>query len=154
MKKITSLLLCMVLVLSAFCVNAVAAERCMEVSVTVSDDGAVTVAVAAKEPAANARLTVDFDSDYLTYVDCETPFAVHSVKAQEGKLIIGLANPSSGLGNEALELAVVHFRATGRWDTTDITVTAEHIGGKQVNESVTLPAQGSGYRFQDVEAGT
>ena len=154
MKKITSLLLCMVLVLSMFCGNAVAAERCMEVSVTVSDDGAVTVAVAAKEPAANARLTVDFDSDYLTYVDCETPFAVHSVKAQEGKLIIGLANPSSGLGNEALELAVVHFRATGRWDTTDITVTAEHIGGKQVNESVTLPAQGSGYRFQDVEAGT
>ena len=36
MKKLTSLLLCMVLVLSMFCVNAAAAEAtCMEAGVTV-----------------------------------------------------------------------------------------------------------------------
>ena len=151
MKKITSLLLCMVLVLSAFCGNAAAAEStCMEAGVTAAD-GTVTVAVTAKQPAANARLTVDFDSDYLTYVACETPFAVHSVKAEEEKLTIGLANASSGT-HEAEELVKLTFAVTGRWDRTDITVTAVNYGGKAVTESVTVTAVGSGYRFEDVPA--
>ena len=94
MKRIASVLLCMALLLSMFTLNAAAAENaCIEAGVTVIDDGTVTVTVTAKQSAANARLTVSFDSDYLTYVGCETPFAVHSVKAEEGKLTIGLANP-------------------------------------------------------------
>ena len=95
MKKLTSVLLCMVLVLSLFCANAAAAENaCMEAGVTVSDD-IVTVTVSSKLSAANARLTVDFDSDYLTYTGYETGFAVHRVKAEEEKLTIGLANASA-----------------------------------------------------------
>ncbi len=152
MKKITSLLLCMVLVLSMFAVNAAAESACMEAGVTVVDDGTVTVTVTAKQAAANARLTVDFDADYLTYVGCETPFAVHSVKAEAEKLTIGLANPSSGIVNEAEELVNLHFEMTGHWDKTEVTVTAVSYGGKAVNESVTLTAVGGGYRFQDVTA--
>lgn len=151
MKKLTSLLLCMVLVLSVFGVNAAAAEtECMEAGVTVADDGTVTVAVAGKQPAANARLTVDFDSDYLTYVDCETPYAVHSVKAEDGKLTIGLANSSAA--GEALELVNLRFQMTGRWDRTELTVTAVHFGGKAVDASVSLAVTGEGYRFEDVPA--
>ena len=154
MKKLTSLLLCMVLVLSMLCVNAAAAENaCIEAGAVVADDGTVTVVVTALQSAANARLTVAFDADYLTYVGCETPFAVHSVKAEDEKLTIGLANPSSGNRNESEELINLHFKATGRWDQTDITVTAQKLGGKTVDESVTLTAVGSGYRFQDVTAG-
>lgn len=153
MKKITSLLLCMVLVLSMFCLNAAAAETtCMEAGLTVLEDGTVMVVVNAKQPAANARLVVDFDPAYLTYVACETPFAVHSVKAEEKKLTIGLANPSSQV-IESGELVNLTFRATGAWDRTEVTVTAENYGGKALQESVTLTAVGSGYRFQDVEAG-
>lgn len=153
MKKITSLLLCMMLVLSMFCANASAAEAaCMEAGVTVAADGIVTVTVTARQPAANARLTVDFDSDYLTYVSCETPFAVHSVKAEEEKLTIGLANSSTGIVNETEELVNLHFEMTGGWDKTDITVTAVSYGGKTVNEAATVTAVGSGYRFQDVTA--
>ena len=153
MKKITSLLLCMVLVLSMFAVNAAAESACMEAGVTVVDDGTVTVTVTAKQAAANARLTVDFDSDYLTYVGCETPFAVHSVKAEEDKLTIGLANPSA-MANEALELVNLRFEVTGGWDETSVLVTADRFGGQAVCETVTVTVQGTGYRFQDVPAGT
>lgn len=152
MKKITSLLLCMVLVLSAFGLTAAAEGTCMEAGVTVAGDGTVTVAVIAKQPAANARLTVDFDPAYLTYVGCETPYAVHSVRAEEEKLTIGLANASAG-ANEAAELVSLLFRVTGGWDESRVTVTAEKLGGRQVNESVTVTAVGSGYRFRDVAAG-
>ena len=153
MKKLTSVLLCMVLVLSMFCVNAAAAETaCMEAGVTVSEDGTVTVAVRAKQPAANARLTVDFDSDYLTYVDCETGFAVHSVKAEEEKLTVGLASASANAVKAGETLAQLRFAVTGRWDETAITLTAVNFAGKAVNESMTLNVPGSGYRFRDVKA--
>ena len=153
MKKITSLLLCMVLVLSMFCVNAAAAEgTCMEAGVAVSDDGTVTVVVTAKQATANARLVVDFDSDYLTYVGYETAFAAHSAKVEEQKLTIGLANASANAAAAGDKLVTIRFEMTGHWDKTDITVTAVTYGGKQVDESVTLTAQGGGYRFQDVTA--
>lgn len=154
MKKLTSVLLCMVLVLSMFCVNAAAAETaCMEAGVTVLENGTVTVVVSAKQSAANARLTVDFDSDYLIYEGCETEFAVSSIQAEEQKLTVGLANASANAVKAGDVLAQLKFRVTGRWDETDITVTAVKYGGKNVNESVTLTAVGSGYRFQDVKAG-
>ena len=154
MKKLTSVLLCMVLVLSMFCVNAAAAETaCMEAGVTVSENGTVTVAVRAKQSAANARLTVDFDSDYLTYVGCETGFAVHSVKEEEEKLTVGLANASANAVKAGEILAQLRFEVTGRWDATDLTLTAVRYDGKTVNETVSCNVQGSGYRFQDVKAG-
>ena len=153
MKKITSVLLCMVLVLSVFCVNAAAAEPvCMEAGAAVSDDGTVVVTVSAKQSAANARLTVDFDSDYLTYEGYETAFAVHSVKAEEEQLTVGLANASADALEAGDVLAKFRFRMTGHWDKTAITVNAERFGGKAVDESVTVTAVGGGYRFQDVKA--
>ena len=153
MKKLTSVLLCMVLVLSMFCVNAAAAETaCMEAGVTVLENGTVTVVVSAQQTAANASLTVDFDSDYLTYVGYETGFAVHSVKAEAEQLTVGLANASANAVKAGDTLVELRFEMTGRWDETDITLTAVRYGGKAVNETVTCNVQGSGYRFEDVKA--
>lgn len=153
MKKLTSLLLCMVLVLTMFCGTAAAAEtERMEAGVMVSDDGTVMVTVRAKQAAANARLTVDFDSDYLTFDGYETAFAAASVRAEEEQLTIGLANASANAVKAGDTLIELRFRMTGHWDKTDITVTAVSYGGKAVNESVTLTAVGGGYRFQDVKA--
>ena len=154
MKKITSLLLCMVLVLSMFCVNAAAESACMEAGVTVLDDGSVTVVVTAKQTAANARLVVDFDPAYLRYVGCETAFAVQTVKADDGKLTIGLANATVAAVEAGSKLAEIRFQMTGHWDQTQLTVTAERYAGKNVQESQVLTVQGGGYRFQDVTAGT
>lgn len=153
MKKITSLLLCLVLVLSAFTLTAAAEGTCMEAGVMAAEDGTVTVVVTAQKPAANAHLTVEFDPGCLTYVGCETPFAVHSVKAEEDKLTIGLANPSA-MANEALELVNLRFEMTGGWDETSVLVTADRFGGQAVSETVTVTVQGTGYRFKDVPAGT
>ena len=153
MKKLTSLLLCMVLVLSLFCVNAAAAENtCMEAGVTVSDSGAVTVVVKALKTAANAHLVVSFDPDYLTYVGHDTAFAAHSVKAEEEKLTIGLANATADAVTAGAELVKLSFEMTGRWDKTDIAITAERYGGEKVDETVMVTVEGTGYRFQDVTA--
>lgn len=152
MKKLTSLLLCMVLVLSLFCVNAAAAENaCMEAGVTVAEN-TVTVAVTAKQAAANAHLVVSFDSDYLTYVGHDTAFAAHTVKAEEEKLTIGLANATANAVGAGEELVKLHFAMTGSWDKTDIAITAERYGGEKVDETVTVSVIGDGYRFQDVTA--
>ncbi|MBE6950434.1 MAG: S-layer homology domain-containing protein [Ruminococcaceae bacterium] len=146
MKRFTSLLLCMVLVLSLFCVNAAAAETtCIEARATVVDDGTVTVVVTAKEPTANARLTVGFDSDYLTYTGYETAFAVHSVKAEEEQLTIGLANATANAVPAGGELVKVSFDMTGHWDETAIEITSG-------SEKLTVVAEGPGYRFEDVTA--
>lgn len=139
MKKITSVLLCMVLVLSMFCVNAAAAQSpCMEAGVTVLENGTVIVAVRAKQAAANARLTVDFDSDCLRYNGCETAFAVHSVAEGEEKVTAGLANASAKALQAGEELIAFRFEMTGSWSKTVVTVTAESFGGKKVNESLAL----------------
>ena len=138
MKKITSLLLCVVL-LSVFCVNPAAAETtCMEAGVTVSENGTVTVTVTAKQSAANARLTVDFCSDELTYVGYETAFAAHSVKAEAEKLTIGLANASANAVKAGDEVIEITFASNGNAAGAEIVVTAERFGGKTVGESVSL----------------
>ena len=154
MKKFVSGLLCMVLLLSMFCVSASAEENtCIEAGVTVSEDGTVTVVVKALQTAANARLTVSFDPDYLTYVGYETAFAVHSVQAAGEKLTIGLANASAKAVKAGDEVVKLTFAVTGNWDQTGLTVAAESYGGRKVNETVTLSIEGAGYRFQDVTAG-
>ena len=138
MKKIASLLLCMVLLLSVCCVNVSAAENaCIGAGVTVAEDGTVTVAVSAKAAAANARLTVGFDADRLTYTGCETAFAVATVKEEAGKLTIGLASPTAeavAAGEELLKLTFASEDAMG----AKVTVTAERFGGKAVGETVAL----------------
>ena len=83
MKKCTSLLLCLVLVLSLFSVNAAAAENTgIEARAAAAGDGTVTVVVSSTLPTANARLTVSFNSEQLTYTGYQTAFAVHAVRAE------------------------------------------------------------------------
>ena len=139
MKKLTSLLLCMVLVLSMLCVNAAAAENaCIEANAVVADDGTVTVVVTALQSAANARLTVAYDAACLTYVDCETAAAVSSVRTEEGKLTIGLADASVNALQAGDELVKLRFQADGSAAGTEITVAAEAYGGKKDGEAITL----------------
>ena len=155
MKKIASVLLCMVLLFAMFPVNAAAAQNnCMEASVTMSDDGTVTVAVKALQAAANARLNVTFDSAYLRYVGHETAFAAHSVREEAGKLTIGLANSGTNALKAGDELVKLTFAVTGAWDKTELTVTAETFGGKKVDETAAFTLEGPGIRFQDVAVGS
>lgn len=144
MKKITSLLLCLVLVLSVAVVPASAFDG----GVT-TQNGIVTLTLGA-DAAAYARMRVDFDSDYLTYLDYQTEFDVHSVMAEEDRLEIGLANASS---RKMKELIVIRFRVTGAWDRTQIAVTTERVDGANGYGTYTFYLYGDGYRFQDVTAG-
>ena len=142
MKKITSLLLCLMLVLSMALPAAA-----FSTGVTMQS-GVVTLTLGA-DAAANARMTVEFDPNYLTYLDYETDFAVHSVRAEAGRLEIGLANASS---QKLQELMVIRFRVTGAWDQTQISVTTERVDGENGYGTYTSYLYGDGYRFQDVTA--
>ena len=143
MKKITSLLLCLMLVLSMAVVPAAA----FSTGVTMQN-GIVTLTLGA-DAAANARMTVEFDPNYLTYLDYETDFTVHSVREEDGRLEIGLANASS---QKLQELMVIRFRVTGAWDQTQISVTTERVDGESSYGTHTSYLYGEGYRFQDVTA--
>lgn len=143
MKKCTAVLLCMVLVLSLFCVNAAAAQSpVIEAGATVSE-GVVTVELRALQTTANAHLTVDFDPNCLSYTGCETAFTVHTVKSEEGKLTIGLANATADAVSAGGTLAELSFAVTGDWKQTAITVTAD-------GQALTVLAGES--RFEDVTA--
>ena len=142
MKKITSLLLCLMLVLSM-------ALPAAAFSTGVTMHSGVVTLTRGADAAANARMTVEFDPNYLTYLDYETDFAVHSVRAEEGRLEIGLANASS---QKLQELVVIRFRVTGAWDQTRISVTTERVDGENGSGTYTSYLYGEGYRFQDVTA--
>ena len=142
MKKITSLLLCLMLVLSMALPAAA-----FSTGVTMHS-GVVTLTLGA-DAAANARMTVEFDPNYLTYLDYETDFTVHSVREEDGRLEIGLANASS---QKLQELMVIRFRVTGAWDQTRISVTTERVDGENGSGTYTSYLYGEGYRFQDVTA--
>lgn len=148
MKKFTSLLLCLMLVLSVAAVPAAAEQGSFGANVTM-ENGIVTVTVSAAA-VANARLHVDFDPAYLTYESYETAFAVHSVRADGGRLEIGLANASD---QKLDELMVIRFQVTGAWDRTEITVTTERLDGVAVNETLAVTVEGTGCRFVDVQPG-
>ncbi len=143
MKKCTAVLLCMVLVLSLFCVNAAAAQSpVIEAGATVSE-GVVTVELRALQTTANAHLTVDFDPNCLSYTGCETAFTVHTVKAEDGKLTIGLANATADAVSAGGTLAELSFAVTGDWKQTAIDITAD-------GQTLTVLAGES--RFEDVTA--
>ena len=145
MKKCTSLLLCLVLVLSLFSVNAAAAENTgIEARAAAAGDGTVTVVVSSTLPTANARLTVSFNSEQLTYTGDQTAFAVHAVRAEQEQLTIGLANASSAAVTG--ELVRIRFRLADGCTGTAITV-------KSGSETVTVPVEKTGPRFQDVPEG-
>lgn len=145
MKKCTSLLLCLVLVLSLFSVNAAAAENTgIEARAAAAGDGTVTVVVSSTLPTANARLTVSFNSEQLTYTGCQTAFAVHAVQAEQEQLTIGLANASSAAVTG--ELVRIRFRLADGCTETAVTV-------KSGSETVTIPVEKTGPRFQDVPEG-
>ena len=143
MKKITSLLLCLMLVLSMAVVPAAA------FSTGVTMQGGIVTLTLGADAAANARMTVEFDPNYLTYLDYETDFTVHSVREEDGRLEIGLANASS---QKLQELMVIRFRVTGAWDQTQISITTERVDGENGYGTYTSYLYGDGYRFQDVTA--
>ena len=144
MKKLTSLLLCLMLVLSVAVVPAAAFTG----SVTTEHD-IVTLTLGA-DAAAHARLNVEFDPDYLTYLDYKTDFTVHSVRAEEGRLEIGLANASD---QKLDDLMVIRFRITGAWDQTQIAVSTVRVDGENGYGTYTFYLYGDGCRFEDVQPG-
>ncbi len=153
MKKLTSVLLCLALVLTMALPAFAAETQRMEASTVVDADSAtVTVVVRAKQSTANARLHIAFDADYLTYQAIQSDMAVSSAKAEEASVTIGLASATADAVQTGGELVEVTFAMTGLWDETNLIVSLESHNGGKCDEALTVTAQGPGYRFEDVKA--
>lgn len=147
MKKLTSVLLCAVLVLSLCSVTAAASENAyMEANVDVSAEGVVTLTLKAARPVTNAKLHVAYDSNLLTCVDAQAAGTVSSVQYKENQVTIGLAWASKDAAAAGENLAVLTFAIQGSWSEEALTVTVENWNSeKGIGETVAL-----GYRYDDV----
>ncbi len=152
MKKCTSALLCLVLVLM-LAVPGLAADTAHMEAAALVDSATVTVVVTAKQSTANARLTIGFDADYLCYQAFQTDMAVGTAKAEKHQVTIGLASATADAVATGNTIAKVTFAVTGNWDETALTVGLVSCNGTALDEKLTLTVQGSGYRFEDVRAG-
>ncbi len=154
MKKLTSVLLCLAMLL-ALAVPGFAAETVHAEATAVVDaaSATVTVVLKAKQPTANAKLSITFDPRFVTYKSMESDMAVFSAKAEDDSVTIGLANATADALKTGDTLASVTFAMTGLWDKTDLTVALESHNGTVVEETMTLTAEGPGYRFEDVQVG-
>lgn len=155
MKKFTSLLLCVVLVLSLCSMTAFAAgDDYLEASYAVdAENGTVELTLTAKQTLTNTTFRLAFDRHYLTWVGAEVNAAVSAVNATRTEATIRLATSTANAIPAGETVAVVSFALTGGWDKTKVTITVENWNdGVGVNELLAMTVEGTGYRFVDVTA--
>lgn len=152
MRKCTSVLLCVILVLSLCSVAAAAENPCMEARVDVNADrDRATVVIHAAQTVANARISIAYDPDYLTFTGVAAPEPVMTVKEEPGLVTVGLAWATAEAVQAGELMLKLGFAFTGGWDETAMTVSADRWNG-MVGESVSFVIEGTGYRFSDVTA--
>ena len=128
MKKLVSVLLCAILVLSLCSVTASAAETdYLEASSTVDvQSGTVVLVLKAKQPLTNAAVRVDFDSSDLTFTGIEVNGTVSNYKTEEGQLRFRTAVSTANTMEAGETVATITFGVTGSWNRTTAAVTVEN----------------------------
>lgn len=155
MKKLTSLLLCVVLVVSLCCVTASAAEDAyLEATCAVdAESGNVELVLKALQPMTNATVHVYFDSNYLYCWGLNPKGTVSNGKMEEGHAVMRIAVATADTIQPGEVAATVDLGMTGGWDETSVTVTVENWNAESgVNQSQNVTVEGTGYRFVDVSA--
>lgn len=125
MRRITSLLLSVLLALSLFSVNAFAADSGDYVDTAVAvADGVVEVTLTAGRETTNGTLTLAYDADCLTFVEAEAAGTVSTVVDAGGIVTVGYAVSDTEPLAAGTVVAKVRFAIVGRWEASDLTVTA------------------------------
>lgn len=156
MKKIVSLLLCVILALSLCSVTATAAEGdCLEATYVLDESGdLLELVLTAAKPLTNATIRVSFDSSYLSCFGLNVNAEVYNGQMEEDYALVRLAVSTADTIQPGEQVAVLEMGTTGAWDETVVTVTAENwnetVG---LNASMDVTITGPGYRFEDVHAG-
>ena len=133
MKKITSVLLTVVMLASMLSATALAVPggACVEAAASVNyESGIVTVAFTAVQPTTNGRIAVEYDADSLTYVDCDAAGTASSVSQSAGSVTFGYGTSTPDAIRAGGEVAVLTLRvrpnASG---ITYLNVNVEEFNG-------------------------
>lgn len=153
MKKLVSMLLCVILVLSLCCVTASAAENgYLEATSAVNaQTGTVELVLTAAQPLTNATVHLDFNSDYLICTGIDVTGTVSSQTIEEEHALFRTAVSTADTIGTGETVATVHFAVTGGWEETEVTVTVENWNAQLgVYTETAVTVAGTGARFADV----
>lgn len=133
MKKITSVLLAVVMLASMLSVTALAVSGDTYVEATARvnySSRIVTVVFKAVEPTTNGKITVGYDADRLTYVDCNVAGTVSSVDQSDGTVTFGYGTSTSDAIRRARNVATLTLRINPNVSgVTYLNVTVEEFNG-------------------------
>lgn len=142
MKKITSVLLTVAMLLSMLSVTAWAADNTyVEATANVDHTSkTVTVAVTAAQSTTNGKITVGYDADSLTYVDCDVVGTTSSVVEGDETVTFGYGTSTKDAiqaqGTVATLTLQINPNASG---TTSLTVKVEEFNGAtSLDETLSL----------------
>lgn len=133
MKKLTSLLLVLVMLVSLFSVTALAAESNDYVEAEASIDAAATtvyVTITAKQDTTNGKLAIKYDSACLSYTDSESEAAAFSADDENGIVSLGYADTTANKINSGEVIVTLEFAVTGAWNSTGIEVTVVNFNAE------------------------
>ena len=140
MKKLTSALLSFVMLMSALCVPAWAAEQtdCLKAVVSADKDaGTVVVVFNANETTTNGKFTVEFDAKRLTCEDATVKGALSNVEVTDKSVTFSYATSTADAIKAGAPLATIVFSIVGSWGSTNLNVTVmEFNAHERLNASL------------------
>ena len=156
MKKLVSVLLCAVLVLSLCCgaVSAAGTDYLEAAGKVDVKSGTAVLVLTTARPMTNAKVSVTYDSEALScgQEDVAVSGTVHSHDAEEpGTVRFGTAVSTADTMAAGETLAVITFGFGGKSLDTEVTVTVENWNGT-VGISETQTVKLTTNRFVDVPA--
>ena len=149
MKKLTSVFLCVVMLMSVLCVPTQAAdtEDCLKVIVSANKyDKKIDLTFVATENTTNGRFSVEFDSDLLTIEAYDIQGLLTETVTDDGRITFSYATTSAAPLKAGEAVASLSFSMTTRWALFEILVTVLDFNDLE-NLNLALPTITLDYSF-------
>ena len=131
MKKITSVLLAVVMLL-ALCMPTLATDEISRLKASsVSENGIVTVKITAGEATTNGKFIVSFDKTCLTYISCKIEGVFTHVSETADSLTISYATSTTEAVAAGRTIIEIRFAAIGSWAITCIPVIVKEFNSNE-----------------------
>lgn len=134
MKKITSVLLCVVMLMSVLCTGALAAGTTDSLRATaIGENGVITIKITAAEATTNGKFTVEYDRTCLSFDGYKVAGMLTHVSESTGSVTFSYATTTAEAVAAGKTIIEIRFLVIGNWSFTNIPVFVEEFNE---NESV------------------
>lgn len=116
MKKLTSVLLSLVMLMSVLCVSAMAAEQtdCVQTAVSVDlEAGTIAFSFTANETTTNGRIVIEFDDTLMRVEETNVAGTIADAVQSGNKLTLSYATTTADALSAGTSVATVLFTLTG-----------------------------------------